>query len=172
MELNFTKRIQDEYKVIRNKMEKRYNEILTNIIDLQLSNEKIGEIVEQEIKSFKIHEGTRKHLYLKLKLEELFKIGKEEGLWTVDNDGNIINFGLDTYIIQKDRIIESKTKKSVYMYEVFDKFFKEDKLIKELEKRISELFPDANIGEGHCRFYEKSKYIEYYIGVTVPLYYP
>jgi len=161
--MNLTKRIQDAYQSMREGMEWRYADILNNAIITQLSDDNIIKVVEKEIENCKNWHKTV-NLYLKLDLGELFRVGKEEGLWIYDTTGKyIINFNLPRNKFREVRMA------GVELANVFEETLNKSKLIKDFMEHLKTLFPDANIYTGHCRWYESSGNPEYCISIEIKL---
>lgn len=163
--MNLTERIQAAYKSMREGMEWKYADILNSAILTQLSDDNIIKVVEKEIENCK-NWYKSVHIYLKLDLGELFRVGKEEGLWINNPSGHYrVDFGLD-----RDRIREGRTPDSKgELAKVYEETIKQTKLVKDFMEHLYEIFPDATVYPGHCRWYESSGNVEFWIGIEVKL---
>ena len=164
MSINLTKKIQEAFIRMCQNNDKRYKEIINNIINSQLSDEQITDLVDKEISNFKKAPHTLNlGFYITLDLGELFRIGVEENLWVLDKNNKAIDFSLSRNYIRQNHM------DSIHAYELFEKFFKADENIINFRNRLMSLFPNSRISDGTCYWYEPSGNLELKFHISVNL---
>lgn len=163
--MNLSKLVIDTYLEKKQRMRERYEEIMNEMIQVQLSDEAILQTLKNELETKKYSQYNCFVLYLPLNTKPLFEAGKNEGLWVKTADGEFIDFSLTMDYLKCETKMKAQS-----ITTVWEAFFKKEPILQNFSKHLEELFPDAKItGVNQCRWFESSGYIEFWCRVEIPL---
>jgi hypothetical protein len=89
----------------------------------------------------------------------------KSGIWLKSDNGALINFKMPITHIRNYRSLEG-----IYLYTVWEDWFKTDPVLQKFYMHLKTLFPYAIVQSPQCYWYEKSEFLEikFWIRIDLP----
>lgn len=152
----FTKIVCDQYKMTVKNNQDKYDEIITKLIETQLS----VDIIEEKIRNY-ISENNHRfkdvnwYFQLDLNIKELYDYGKQNNLWIKNEHNTILDFSqpFNSFDIEKQKSIIN--------------FFKNCKIISKFQDNLRHLFDGAKACELYITWQEIPPTIHFLIRIEL-----